>query len=82
MEAVEDFMVRVPAEFVFVVYEAGVDVLSLDEFRQHGVFFLYHDEFRFDGGKGILFLRTTQIFFLFFLRGKGEVCCNMDNKLW
>ena len=43
METVEYLVVRVPANFVFIVDEAGVDVLSLDKFRQGGIFLLQHN---------------------------------------
>ena len=54
VETVEDFVVRVPAHFVFVVYEAGMDVLSLDEFRHGRMLVLQHDG-----------METLQLAFLF-----------------
>ena len=43
VETVEDFMVGVPAYLVFMVDEAGMDVLLLYELRKDGILILQHD---------------------------------------
>ena len=43
VETVENLVIRVPANFVFVVDKAGMDVLFLHEFRKQGVRILQHN---------------------------------------